>query len=139
MRDKLQGLLLAYLTENNPELLEQLEEDDALHAWVLEKLKEVELVLQSSKPLFEIEREAMDIMTADIRPSRYRYLRDLFEERFPEEYDRMLDAGTLRYELVTIVGICHNLFESHTIMESIDNPQLDRLAVAVISDYLHNS
>ena len=48
MTNRLQGLLLGYIRENNPELLLQLEQDDALHAWVLEKILEVELVLNSA-------------------------------------------------------------------------------------------
>jgi hypothetical protein len=137
MRQKLQGMLLAYIRENNPDLLQQLEEDDALHAWVLEKIKEVELVLNQSKPSVALEVQCMDIMTADLRPSRMRYIRDLFEERFPDEHDQMLRAGTLTYEVLEMAAACHELFENMPIVEGLENPQLDRLAVNRISDYLH--
>lgn len=130
-------MLLAYIRENNPDLLRQLEEDDALHAWVLDKLKEVEMVLSQSKPGSQTEQRCMDIMTADIKPSKFRYVRDLFEERFPDEYDRMLEAGTLTYEVLAMAGLCHNLFEDHPIVDDMEDPQLDRLAVAAISNYLH--
>ncbi len=137
MKDKLQGMLLRYIRENNPDLLQQLEEDDALHAWVLDKLKEVEMVLSQSKPGAALEAQCMDIMTADLRPSRMRYIRDLFEERFPEDHDRMLESGTLTYEMVEITALCHDLFEDMPLIEGIENPSLDRLTVIKISDYLH--
>lgn len=136
MTNKLQGLLLGYIRENNPELLLQLEEDDALHAWVLEKIKEVEMVLTASKPSYMIEAECMEIMTADLKPSRFRYVRDLFETEFTDVYDRMRDAGTLNYELISLVSACHQVFEDMPLIEDMDNPQLDHAIAGVIGEYL---
>jgi hypothetical protein len=138
MKEKLQGMLLGYIRENNPDLFQQLDEDDALHAWVLEKLKEVEMVLNQSRPNAALEAQCMDIMTADLRPSRMRYLRDLFEERFSGEHDLMLASGTLTYELMEMVSACHDLFEDNVLLDGIDHPELDRLIVKRISTYLHS-
>lgn len=139
MTDKLQSLLLGYIKENNPELLLQLEEDDALHAWVLEKIREVELVLKNAKRTALDEMACMEIMTADLRPSRFRYVRDLFEMEFTDAHERMQEAGTLTYELVNMVGACHSLFEEMPLVEGMENPHLDHAVAGVISDYLQTA
>ena len=136
MTNKLQGLLLGYIKENNPELLLQLEQDDALHTWVMEKIQEVELVLNNAKPTLLNETQYMEILTADLKPSKFRYVRDLFETEFTNDYERMVEAGTLSYELVNIVSACHQLFDEMPIIEGMENPHLDHAVAGVINDYL---
>jgi hypothetical protein len=137
MSDKLQGLLLGYIRENNPDLLSQLDEDDALHAWVIEKIREVEMVLQQSKPSVIPDNEFMDLMTADLKPSKFHYVRDLLEDQFPEDFDRMLEAGTLRFDIIQIIGACGNLFEEMPLREVMEeNAQLDHAVKNVIMNHL---
>ena len=139
MTDKLQALLLGYIKENNPELLLQLEQDDALHAWVLDKIREVEMVLLDAKPNLPNETDCMEMLTADLKPSKFKYVRDLFETEFTHEYDRMLEAGTLTYELVNMVSACHDLFDDMPLVEDIENPDLDHAVAGVINDYLQGA
>lgn len=136
MKDKLQGLLLGYIRENNPELLQQLQEDDGLHAWVLEKIKTIEMVLGQSKPVAALEAQCMNLLTAELRPSRMRFVRDLFEERFSGEYDLMLMSGTLAYELLAMTTACLDLFEDRILLDGVEDPELENLVVKRISDYL---
>ncbi len=137
MSDKLQGLLLGYIRENNPDLLFQLDEDDALHAWVIEKIREVEMVLQQSKPSVIPDNEFMDLMTADLKPSKFHYVRDLLEDQFSEAFDGMLEAGTLRFDIIQIIGLCSELFEEMPLRENIEeNTQLDHAVKKVIDGYL---
>ena len=139
MTNKLQGLLLGYIKENNPELLLQLEQDDALHIWILEKIREVELVLNHAKPSLLSETDYMEFLTADLKPSKFRYVRDLFETEFRDDFERMREAGTLSYELVNIVSACHELFEDMPIIEDMENPHLDHAVAVVINDYLQSA
>jgi hypothetical protein len=138
MTNRLQSLLLGYIRENNPELLLQLEQDDALHAWVMEKILEVELVLNSAKPTLLNEKECMEILTADLKPSKFKYIRDLFEAEFTTEYERMQKAGTLNYELLNMVSACHDLFDDMPLREDMENPHLDHAVAGVINDYLQS-
>lgn len=139
MKETLQGLLLDYIRENNPELLARLRLDDGLHAWVMDKISEVELVLNSAKPSYMIETECMDLMTANLQPSRIRYLRDLFETEFTDVCDRMIEAGTLAYELVRLAGICTSAFETFPLVDDMENPQLDHAIACTIHEYLQSS
>lgn len=136
MNNHLQGLLLGYIKENNPELFVQLEQDDALHQWVMEKIQEVELVLNSAKPTKLSESDFMKVFRADLQPSRLRYVRDLLETEFTDVYERMLASGILHYELVNMVSACHFLFEEMPLISGMDNPQLDHAVAGVINDYL---
>ncbi len=138
MSDTLQGLLLSYIRENNPELLLQLTKDDGLHQWVCEKIQEVEMVLNDAKTVDLSETAFLNIFTNDLQPSRFRYVRDLFETEFTDRYERMLEAGTLNYELINIVGSCHGLFEDIPLIEGMENPQLDHAVAQVINEYLEN-
>ena len=136
MKETLQGLLLGYIRENNPGLLMQLQEDDGLHAWVMEKIAEVELVLNASKPS-PGEKECMELMTADLNPSRFRFVRDLVETEFTDMNEQMQMAGTLQYELLTMVALCHHLFDEMPMDDGMENPQLDHAVACVIGEYLH--
>ena len=138
MTQTLQHLLLNYIRENNPALLTQLRKDDALHAWVCDKIQEVEMVLNQSKPGPVNEHQFFDILIMDLQPSRFRYVRDLFETEFSDEYERMMEAGTLNYELVNMVSACHPLFEEFPLIEDMDNPQMDHAVANLINDYLNS-
>ncbi len=134
MSDKLQGLLLGYIRENNPDLLQQLDEDDSLHAWVIEKIREVELVLLQSKPIPDA--EFLDLMTADLKPSKYNYLRDLLEDEFPDDYLRLRESGMLRYEIIHLIQLCSYYFETMPLREDPDeNRQLDYAISGMVTDY----
>ena len=136
MSEKLQGLLLGYIRENNPDLLQQLDEDDALHAWVLEKIGEVEIVLKQSKDRRIPDNEFLDLMTADLKPSKYNYLRDLLEEEFPDDHERLKESGMLRYEILHIIHLCSYYFETMPINDDPDeNRQLDYAVSGMITDY----
>ncbi len=136
MTNQLQGLLLDYIRENNPKLLNQLVIDDGLHQWVIEKIKEVELVLSNAKPSQLTNTSFMEIFQTNLQPSRFRYVRELLEAEFTDVYDRMLQSGTLQYELVNMVSACHHLFEETPFIEGMDNPQLDHAVAELINDYL---
>jgi hypothetical protein len=134
MSDKLQGLLLGYIRENNPDLLQQLDEDDSLHAWVIEKIREVEMVLLQSKPVPDA--EFLDLMIVDLKPSKYNYLRDLLEDEFPDDYQRMKDSGMLRYEIIHLIHLCSYYFETMPVAQDPDeNRQLDYAVSGMITDY----
>lgn len=139
MSDKLQGLLLGYIKENNPDLLVQLEQDDALHQWVVEKIQEVELVLNHAKPTKLTDAAFMEIFASDLQPARFRYIKDLLETEFSDIYERMLEAGTLNYEMVNMVSACRYLFEDMPLIDDMVNPQLDHAVANVINDYLQSS
>ncbi|MES2373465.1 MAG: hypothetical protein V4557_12845 [Bacteroidota bacterium] len=134
MREELQGLLLGYIREQNPVLLKQLQEDDSLHAFVMDKIAEVESVLISKPDTTEV--EYLKLLTSDLDPVRYRFVRDLFETEFTDMCDLMRSAGTLPYELLDMVAACHHLFEEMPLVDGMDNPELDHAVACVIAEYL---
>lgn len=136
MKNKLQDLLLNYIREHHPLLLQQLLADDALHAWVLDKLSVVDMVLTQSKPYHLLEAECMELLTADLRPHRLRYIRDLFEERFTHEYEELCLTGSLHYELTAMAALCKDLFDEYPLIEGMEYPHLDQQVVQRISKYL---
>ena len=96
------------------------------------------MVLNSAKPTLLNETECMELLTTDLKPSKFKYVRDLFEAEFTNEYDRMLKAGTLNYELVNMVSACHDLFDDMPLTEDMENPHLDHAVSGVINDYLQS-
>lgn len=136
MKNKLQYLLLDYIREHHPELLQQLLSDDALHAWVLDKLSVVDMVLTQSKPYHLLEAECMELLTVDLRPKRWRYVRDLFEERFTLEYEQLCITRMHHYEITAMTALCKDLFDQYPLIEGMDYPDLDQQIVARISQYV---
>lgn len=138
MKETLQGLLLGYIRDNNPELLSQLTNDDALHAWVCDKIREIEVVLQDAKPSPD-ESDFMHVFASDLQPSRFRYVSELFKLEFTDVYERMQETGILHYELINMVSACHFLFKDMPLVEGMENPQLDHAVAEAISEYLQVS
>lgn len=136
MKNKLQDLLLDYIREHHPDFLQQLLSDDTLQAWVLDKIKVVDMMLTQSKPYHLLEAECMELLTADLRPKRWRYIRDLFEERFTHEYEQLCLTGMIHYELTAMAALCKDLFDQYPLIEGMDYPDLDQQIVARINQYL---
>lgn len=94
-----------------------------------------EQLLAEGKPGYVIEELCLNEMTADLKPSKYHYLKKVLEEEFPSDYSRMLDAGVLTYEIMNLIDACKDVFAA---MGFTDENEDDRfLRYAVITE-IHN-
>lgn len=142
MQSILMEKLRAYITEHNPDLLLKLQGNFSVTQYLEDKVASamplVAQLLGEGKPRYIIEELCMDELTADLRPSKFDYLKTVLEEDFPKDYERMSEAGVLTYEVVNLIEACASVFETHGFTEENENDRFLRYAViAEIHDYLN--
>ena len=137
MQDTLIKKLHDYIRENNPDVLVLLEEEKALTAYLEDKVALVKDIIQSGKSGYIIEEECMNILTRDIRPSRFNYLAIILEEEFQESYKQFQNSGVLRFELINLINQCQPIFEGFHFSESNeDDSNLRYAIIESVNEYL---
>jgi len=133
--------LRAYIAYSHPDLLLQLLEENKLATYLEEKVKEVmpvaERWLNEAKPLYIVEELCLDAMTAELKPSRYLYIRDILMEEFEQDYERLRKNGMLPYEISNMIEACKDIFEEFDFnTENEDNRFLKYAVIGQVHDYL---
>lgn len=136
--------LVEYLRENNPDILFSFQDDGSLISYIKQKINSVDGLIHELKeqhrPDYIIEELCMDALTADLRPSKYQYIRRLLEEEFSEEYQQMLGTGLLRFEIMNLISNCNPLFEVFGFSEEIEEDRNFRYTViGTIKEYFEQS
>lgn len=133
--------LRSYIIQNNPDLLLRLQEQFGMTKYIEDKLASISGQLQDwvseGKPQYIIEELSLEQLTADLRPSRFNYLKSLLEEEFAASFSRFAEMGVLTYELTNLVAHCWSVFEQYNFSESNEENRHLRYAVtAAVDDYL---
>ena len=143
MQEILLKRLHDYIRENNPDMLIQLEEEKKVTEYLSDKIKLVDGLLQesdSTQPAYIIEEACMDILTEDLRPSKYHYIRAILEEEFEAIYRRLQNSGTLQFEVINLVKYCQPLFDTVGFkLENEDSRELEYSVTGAISEYLESN
>ena len=141
MEEALKHKLHEYISENNPDLLVTLEEKNETSLYLNDKVKQVSSLLEQlkeeSKPDYIIEEACMNALTKDLRPSKFRYIKNILEEEFEFAFYNLEKSGTLRYEVINIIYQSEEVFQLLGFTEeSEDNRQLRYAVTGIISDHL---
>ncbi len=116
MQAALIAKLYKYIIDNNLDLLISLQEEGKVRSYLEEKVATAdELInhLQSeNKPAYIIEKECLEFLTEDLRPSRFGYLITVLQEDFDNDYQRFRESGVLTYEVVNLIEACNPVFET---------------------------
>jgi len=142
MQEILINKLHQYIAENNPELLLQLEEDGNVTEYLFNKINIVdELVnrLEKEQPAYIIEEACMNILTQDLRPSKYNYICNVLEEEFETAYQRLHESGTLKFEVINVIGKCQKVFDELTFTEQNEDWLLRYTIISTINEYLESN
>lgn len=133
--------LWAYIVHNNPDLMFNLQEDYSVTRYLDEKVNGImpmaERLLAERKPLYVIEELCVNEMTEELRPSRFLYLREVLEQEFPDDWQRLREDGLLTYEIINIMECCREVFESLTFsIENKDNRNIHHTIVGHVRKHL---
>jgi Domain of unknown function (DUF1896) len=141
MQEILINKLLEYIRDNNPDILFALEAEVAVTTWLSEKVSIVDMLIiqlkEQQQPDYEIEEICMDIITKDLRPSKYNYICNLVEEEFEQHYLQLLQTGLLQHEVINMIHHCQSAFDDLKFSEETEDNQFLRYAIiGAVSDYL---
>jgi hypothetical protein len=140
MQEILINKLLEYIRDNNPDILFVLEAEAAVTTWLSEKVSTVDnliIQLKQQQPDYEIEETCMDVITKDLRPSKYNYICNIVEEEFEQYYQQLLQTGLLQHEVINMIHHCQSTFDDLKFSEETEDNQFLRYAIiGAVSDYL---
>lgn len=143
MQQALITKLHEYIRQNNPDLLFQLEEDRKVTEYLSNKISTVSALIkqtESGKPVYIIEDACMDVMTQDLRPSKFNYICNLLQEEFESTYNQFQEYGTLKFEVINLINLCQSVFDDLNFSEENEDNQFLRYAIlGTISEYLESA
>ncbi|WP_277015027.1 hypothetical protein [Flavobacterium lindanitolerans] len=129
-----------YIVSHNPELILGLQDEFSVTAYLTEKVRGVnpliEAMLAEQKPQYIIEEACLQEMTAELRPSKFLYIREIVEEEFPVQFGALQESGTLTYEIINLIGECRPLFDELGFRENGENGSLRYAVMAQVDEYL---
>lgn len=142
MPDTLTKKFRSYIRENNPELLLELEEDDSLAEYLTQKVNAA-LKLMShleDEPNYIIEEACMEVLTQELKPSKFNYIINILEEEFIDNYEKLQETGTLKFEVINMIAYCIPVFEEQHFSEENEDSRFLRLAITgAIGNYLNGN
>ena len=140
MQQTLMNKLHEYIRENNPDLLFQLEEDGKVTEYLSDKISTVSALIkqtENGKPAYIIEDACMDVLTQDLRPSKFNYISKLLQEEFESTYNQLQESGTLKFEVINLIDQCQSVFDDLKFSSENEDNQFLRYAIlGTISEYL---
>ena len=140
MQQALITKLHEYIRENNPDLLFQLEEDRKVTEYLSDKISSVSALIkqmENCEPAYIIEDACMDVLTQDLRPSKFNYISNLLQEEFESTYNQIIESGTLKFEVINLINKCQSVFEDLNFSDENEDNQFIRYAIlGTISEYL---
>jgi hypothetical protein len=143
MKKILINKLHQYIRENNPDVLIQLEEDGVVTEYLINKIGTVDALLKhvdKGQPAYIVEDACMEVLTQDLKPSKYNYISNLLEEEFENYHLQLKESGTLQFETINLINYCHSTFEDLVFNEKNENNRFLRYAISgCISEYLESN
>ncbi len=143
MKKILINKLHQYIRENNPDVLVQLEEDGVVTEYLINKIGTVDALLKQldkSQPAYIIEDACMDVLTQDLKPSRYNYISNILEEEFEIHHLKLKESSTLQFETINLINYCQSTFEDLVFNEENESNRFLRYAIiGCISEYLESN
>ncbi len=129
-----------YILENNLDLLITLQEKGNEESYLKAKMSSIDTLLDQlineNTPAYLIEERCIDLLTQDLRPSKYNYLTSVLEEEFENNYSRLERNGTLPYEVINLIELCNPLFETIGFTEGNEGDRHLRYAITgAIQEY----
>jgi len=142
MEEILKNKLHEYIRENNPDLLFQMEQDNRVTEYLSDKISTVKSFTDKTKwqPSYILEEICMDILTKELRPSKYNYISNVLEEEFENKYYQFHKSGVLRFEIINLINKCQPAFDSIGFTEeNEDSRELRYEITGLVSEYIDNN
>ena len=140
MQQTLISKLHEYIRQNNPDFLVQLEEDGKVVEYLLAKINVVAASINKAEKehtSYILIDTCMDLLTKELRPSKYNYIRNILEEEFEERNQQLIESGLLQFEVINIIAYCQSVFDDLNFSEENEENRFLRYAITgVIKEYL---
>jgi hypothetical protein len=141
MKENLIQLLYRYISDNNPDVLVSLENEAGVTDYLNQQLSTVTLLLsREGIPDYIMEAECMELLTADLRPSKYLYIASILEDEFLSDHVLFQMLGVLQFEVINMIVHCNAVFDSIGFTEDNEDDNFLRYSIiGTISEYLESN
>ncbi|MGO1672064.1 MAG: hypothetical protein ACTHYC_14660 [Sphingobacterium sp.] len=144
MHTKLKEKLWAYIVQNNPDLMHRLQDEYHVVKYLEEKVSAVMpkalKLLEKNIPGYAIIEICLNEMTAELKPSRYKFILGILKVHFPEIFQTYEEQGQLAYEGVKLVEYCQSTFEAVRFqMDDEQDIQMRSVIKTKIATYLDSN
>jgi hypothetical protein len=141
MEDLLKEKLWFYIIHNNPDLMFTLQEDYSVLDYLNKKIDGVKSILDDmlsdGTPKYIIEEICLNVLTEDLKPSRFLYMRSLLSDEFEKTYSAFQESGILTYEVINLMESCRPIFETIGFTkENEEDSTLRNALIGQIADYV---
>lgn len=141
MEDLLKEKLWFYIIHKNPDLMFTLQEDYSVLDYLNKKIDGVKSILNDmlsdGTPKYIIEEICLNVLTEDLKPSRFLYIRSLLSDEFEKTHSAYKESGILTYEVINLMESCKPIFESIGFTkENEEDPTLRNALIGQIADYV---
>jgi hypothetical protein len=142
MEDILKEKLWFYIIHNNPDLMFTLQEEYSVTDYLNKKVNGVKSIMEDmlseGTPQYIIEEICLNVLTEDLKPSRFIYIRSLLAEEFEKTYTTFHESAILTYEVINLMESCREVFETIGFTnENEEDPTLRNALIGQIADYLN--
>lgn len=136
MELQLKERLWKYIIKQNPELMFSLQEDYAAVPYINEKINSIKSQLKTWEkigyPEPSIHLLAMEVLTSDLKPSRFQFISNILKNKFPVHYNQYKSQGILAYKTISLVELCKEAFDSIRFSEAHFNSKRFKEAISGI-------
>ena len=142
MKKILLNKLHQYIRENNPDILLQLDENYKVNEYLADKISTVSALINQmdTEPAYIIEDACMDVLTQDLRPSKFNYISNLLDEEFESVYNQLQESGILKFEVINLINQCQSVFDDLNFSEENEDNQFLRYAIiGTIREYFESA
>ncbi|OMP80052.1 hypothetical protein [[Flexibacter] sp. ATCC 35208] len=144
MEQLLKQELYNFLVDNNPDMIVRLQQEQGVNNYLDTKVNSISSflneLLEENLPADEIEAQCMAVLTGELRPSKYLYIKNLLETDFEKYYLQWREAGILTYEIINLITHCNEVFDQFGFSEQNEEDRLISYAVLErINDYILTS
>ncbi len=141
MESVLKEKLWGYMVHNNPDLLLQLQRNNTVSQYLEEKVGSILPMIEQLKSLgntdYVVEEFCLNTMVEGLKPSKYNLVLSVFGEEFPQDFERISQAGILVYEVLMMLEESERVFIDFDFLEETqDNDRLRHAIIVCIHDYL---
>lgn len=138
IREKLKADILI----NNPDMLPKFNSNYSFLDFLVDKIHSIYPMMQQlkeeGKPEHAIVELCLEELTKEFRPSKFRYVTDLMQAEFPEDYERLKKLGVLTFECVNVIEKCTPVFDTFQFSEATkDNRFLRYAIIAALHEHLN--
>jgi hypothetical protein len=97
----------------------------------------LERLIANNTPLYEIEQLCMQLLTEDLKPSRFQFVKQIMEENFEKTFEQFETSGRLVNTVIEVLPACEEFFlrfEFNEAKEEAREERILRYAIAGVID-----